>query len=357
MPGDENPRRFRLHFEGPLTRDHTLPASALVQALEQLQRIVHLLAMAHEGREVRQRARVTHDIERRFPLVCLVPEEGGYALPVDLGDTSHQLFDEQTVEAVATRAREVITAVNSADGGTFNRLVPDSYFQRGILAAFNGMQPHRRSGIVVSIEDYKQQKLLDGETAQARIEQLLKRPKPSPAAMPAYVTGALIEMKFQERRLRLQLLGSGQALDATYSEDFEPILLDHPRELIQVHGNVVYIEDGSPSSISDVDEILEVDDSAIEVLSFSLGDLTLQTRQPLSFDVTFDQSAQVYEASGSFGVLIGALTRPDLEAQLDAELAMLWREYAQAEPETLTNAARDLRQQLLAAFSEINHAA
>lgn len=57
---------------------------------------------------------------------------------------------------------------------------------------------------------------------------------------------------------------------------------------------------------------------SIEVLSIFLGDITLQTRQPLSFDVTFDQNAQVYEASGPFGVFIGALTLPYFEAQLDA---------------------------------------
>jgi hypothetical protein len=90
---DEGTRHFRLHFEGPLTRGHAVAASALVQALQQFQRVVHLLAMADEGREVRQRARVTHDIDRRFPLVCGVPQEGGYALPVVLGDTFHQLFD------------------------------------------------------------------------------------------------------------------------------------------------------------------------------------------------------------------------------------------------------------------------
>src|ERR1700733_6150907 len=93
MPDEEPSRLFRLHFEGPLTRDHAVPAPALVQALQQFQRIVHLLAMAEEGREVRQRARITHDIDRRFPLICRIPQEGGYALPVVLGDTAHQLFD------------------------------------------------------------------------------------------------------------------------------------------------------------------------------------------------------------------------------------------------------------------------
>jgi hypothetical protein len=45
MLGPIHPRDLRLHFEGPLTRDHTLPAPALVQALQQLQRVVHLLAI------------------------------------------------------------------------------------------------------------------------------------------------------------------------------------------------------------------------------------------------------------------------------------------------------------------------
>lgn len=357
MPGHDTVRRFRLHFEGPLTHDHTLPAAALVQALQQLQRVVHLLAMAREGKEVRQRARVTRDIERRFPLVCLVPEGGGYALPVELGDTVHDLFDADAVCALAAHTRDVISAVDGGDATRFSQLVPDSYFRRSVLAAFNSMQPAPHSGVFVSVEDHQERKLLNGTSARAQIGSLLARPQPSLAAAPAYVTGALIEMKFQERRLRLQLLGSGRALDAGYSDDFEPVLLEHPRDLIQVHGNVVYGEDGSPSSISDVDEILEVDESAIEVRSLIVDGQTLQPLRPLNFDVGFDQDSQLYEASGPFGIVTGALTRPELEAQIDAELAVLWREYAKVPSDSLTTAAQELRRELLAAFKPAQHAA
>ena len=348
----EEMRQFRLHFEGPLTQGHSVPAPALVQALQQFQRVVHLLAMAEGGREVRQRARVTHEIEKRFPLVCGVPLEGGYALPVVLGDTAHQLFDASSVQTVATRAQNTLRAINSGDEGELRRLVPDSYFRHSVLTAFATMQPPRRSGVVVSIENYRQQKLLDGATAQARIEQLLIRPQASPAATPSYVTGALIEIKFQERRLRLQLLGTGRALDANYSDDFEPVLLDHPRELIQVHGNVVFGEDGLPTSISDVDEILEVDDSAIEVRAITLGTQAVPARQPISFNVTFDQDTQHYEAVGPFDIDLCAQTRPELEGALDAELAMLWHEYAMAPAGDLTASALSLKRELLADFGE-----
>ena len=174
------------------------------------------------------------------------------------------------------------------------------------------------------------------------------RPAPDNAVAPAYVTGALIEMKFQERRLRLQLVPSGRALDANYSDDFEPVLLEHPRELIQVHGNVVRSEDGTPTSISDVDEILEVDESVIELRSFQSSRETLRLRQPISFQIAFDPNSKLYEATGPFDIIVTASTRPELEAQLDAELAMLWQEYALADHNVLTAAASQLREELRA---------
>jgi hypothetical protein len=356
MPEEEDRRRFRLHFEGPSTRAHTLPASALLQALQQFQRVVHLLAMAREGREVRQRARITQEIERRFRLVCGVPAADSYALPLDLGDTSHELFDVLDVAQVADTTRAVLRAVNDADQAEIARLIPDRGFRASVLAGFDAMQPPHRAGIVVSIEDHRAQKLLDGATARSRIEALRARPQPELAPPPSYVTGRLIEMKFQERRLRLQLLGSNKSLDASYSDDFEPVLLQHPRDLIQVHGNVVFGEDGAPTSISDVDDILEVDVSAIEVRSLEIGNRTVRPRHPLSFFVSFDQDGKVYEATGPFDMVLGAETRPELEAQLDAELAMLWREYALAAPATLTAAAQRLREELLTTFEDATDA-
>lgn len=72
--------------------------------------------------------------------------------------------------------------------------------------------------------------------------------------------------------------------------------------------------------------------------------------RPLSLQVRFDPQAQLYEAEGAFGLFLTAPTRTELEAELDVELAMLWREYAMADPGTLTEAAVRLRSELRAAF-------
>ena len=350
-------RTLTLHFEGVLTHGHTLPASALVKSLQEFQRVVHLMAMQAEGREPRLRGRRTRESERLYSLVCRLPEEGGYALPVEIGQAGDKLFDADAIKAVSHGVRQVIDAVASGDEAKLIEAVPDSYFRKGVLKAFKAMQPPGHSGLVLHIEDFRRQRLLDGFSAAERLDKLSASATSDPAGAPGYVTGHLAKMEFLERRLRLQLPGTGRALDATYRDDFEPVLLEHPRELIQIHGNVVHDDDGRVTSISDVDEILEVDDSPLVVNTINLGRRSLKARSPFTCEVKFDPEAQTYEAEGPFHIALAAPTRPELERELEAELVMLWREYAMADEKTLTPAAQRLRAELLAAFGEDGDAA
>ncbi|MEI7787837.1 MAG: hypothetical protein WCI23_04255 [Chlorobiaceae bacterium] len=355
---EEHIRQLRIHFDGTATLDHTLPASVLVQALDRFQRVVHLIAMAEEGREVQQRARVTREIERRFPLVCSLPEQGGYALPITIGGPSAQLFDEQECEKIARNTRQAIEAVNTGDARILGRIIPDMFYRRNVLNALEAMQPGRHSGLIINIEDFNEQKIFDGSTAPDKIRQLLapQTSEVSPSDL-GYVTGSLIEMKFNERRLSLKLPGSNRSpLTATYSEDFEPVLLSHPRELIQVHGNIVWNDDGTPQSISDVDEVLEIDESSIDIFMVELDGTVLKPKHALYSDVSFDRETSLYQADGPFDILLNALTRPCLETQLYEELTMLWLEYAKTDPITLTQDAQQLREELLDSFEEISNA-
>jgi len=351
---EDHIRQLRLHFDGATTLGHTLPASALVQALDRFQRVVHLIAMANEGREVQQRARVTREIERRFPLVCGVPEQGGFALPVTIGGPSSQLFDGEECTKIASDTRQAIAAVNNGDAKILGQIIPDMFYRRNVLNALEAMQPGRHSGLIINIEDYFEQKILDGSTATEKIRHLLtpQTSEISPSDL-GYVTGTLIEMKFNERRLSLKLPESNRSpLTATYSEDFEPVLLNHPRELIQVHGNIVWNDDGTPQSISDVDEVLEIDESSIDILLVELDGAVLNPKHPLHSEVSFDRESSLYQADGPFDILLNSLTRPDLEAHIYEELSMLWLEYAKADPSTLTKDAQQLRNELLESFEE-----
>jgi hypothetical protein len=279
-------------------------------------------------------------------------------LPVEIGGPPEQLFAVEECTEVASTTRDVLAAINGGDLAAFDRSVPDNAYRSYILKAIDQMQPARHSGWVMHIEDSEKNRILDGTAAFKGLQKLLEpRAGDLPPADFGYVAGTLIEMKFNERRLRLKLLKWGKSIDASYSEEFEPILLEHPRDLIQVHGNIVLGEDGAPQSISDVDEILEVDENPIDIDIFSLPTgAVLKARTLLQTLISFDPDSWLYQAEGPFDILLYAETRTQIEVQLDEELAMLWSEYAKVDPSVLTTGAKQLQHDLLEAFEEVNDA-
>ena len=79
----------------------------------------------------------------------------------------------------------------------------------------------------------------------------------------------------------------------------------------------------------------------------------LEAKTPLRFDVLFNDKLNLYEATGPIDVYVVAETTLGIKTELADELAMCWREYAKANPSSLTNDAQKLRQSLLDHFDEV----
>ncbi len=235
MSDPDNQRKIRLHFESVGSPAHMVPARVLVESLRQVQQIIYLLAKFHRGDEFRQRARPSHDLEKRFALVCKVPEEGSYALAAEIGDLSaseNDLFDDGEIKKVSRAFHEVTQAIAQGSLDRLRRVVPDGAYRKSLLKSFKAAQPPKRFGLVFSIEDSEHRKLLDGSKIEHSFTELDRSLVGANGDNTlAYVTGTLVRMHFEERRLQLKLL-NGRGLDATYGDDFEPVLLDHPRDLI-----------------------------------------------------------------------------------------------------------------------------
>ena len=191
-------------------------------------------------------------------------------------------------QQACTAVVPVLSAVQASDSQTLRRLVPSGDYRRLVVSELKKMQPPPRMGLVVSIEDYRRQKLLDGKTALERLNPLLAEPATT-AIHPRLVTGRLDALDFQTRTLRLYL-PNGRLVSATYDEDFEPILLANPRELIQVRGEAVLNEDGSLKQINNVREIIEVDTSPLTVESFIVDKAKRVAAKPFDFQVTFEHA-------------------------------------------------------------------
>lgn len=354
MPQNRNPRLFWLHFEGAGTGSSALPAQVLAKSFQQVQRVVHLLAQIHRGGPFGRRDQIPNEIRSRFALMCKPPKQGSFDLPVAIGDLSNQasgVEDYGDQEAVYCSFQDVTRAIGKGDRESLQQLVPEVGFQNALIKAYKRAQPPKRVGSVMSIMDGGQRKILDGATFDSAYEQLQSSSNPEAAlGSSEYVTGLLTGMNFGKRRMQIKP-SCGCFLNVDYDERFEARLCNLRNKLVRVRGRIYYDEKGQPVRLTDMDEVQ--DGGVLEYGEVALRNIPYKAEPPLIFDVKFDHEHQLYELRGDFNILISGKSFSELRDSLDAELDMLWVEYAKEDPQALSLDARELRKQLVDRFRDM----
>jgi hypothetical protein len=116
-------------------------------------------------------------------------------------------------------------------------------------------------------------------------------------------------------------------------------------------------DSGTPEKIIEVTDIKEVDLSEIFFGSARVDESVLLADPPLMFTPSLDESQQYFcLVDPQLGVDVFAETRQKLLMELEAQMAMLWREYAQAPDEELDAVAMRLKAKLRAIFTEVSDA-
>lgn len=346
---------FGLHFEPrhEVEGAHVLPVQNLVQALEGLQRTIHLVAMMKEGREVKTRARVTRDIEERFQLHCEVPKNGSYYQPTFIAERDQSLFSLNEAREVAQITRDLLGSIASGDEQSFKRTVVDSAFRAPIIASlgkmFGGQGGHYR----LSVEDKSGGVIVDSVSATDTLEQL-RQARLSPGTH-SIVTGYFNKVDFKERKLSLLIPSTGRLISCLYEEDIEHSLLENARDLIQVVGTIELDEDGNPQRITDVQEVHPVNTDDIDLIELLPDYLKANELNNLRITVEMSEDKQTYFARlDELGIDHAAYTRSDLIDFLEAELDFLWKNVAQEDDDNLAPKARLLKAELRKLFKEIS---
>jgi hypothetical protein len=168
----------------------------------------------------------------------------------------------------------------------------------------------------------------------------------------------LSEIQFDERKIRIVYPVNSRELECSYSEALEEMLLERPRELIQVTGEVIMDENDLPKKIINVESIEEVDLSAFYLQTINFAGRTFEFIKPLELTLELDETQQLYcLEKAELGIDVYAYTRDQLDLELREQIAFLWDTYAMASDEELTGAAITVKQNLLAAIREVQSAA
>ena len=125
--------KFSFHLEGAPASGHAIPASVLVQVVENAQNAVELIGYFVEGKEIKRRLRIPARMSRKYQLVCHVPVAGSYALPLSLGDPLSDLFASDDIQKVWGLFSGLLRGVSACDERLVRDALPDGTVRRRVL--------------------------------------------------------------------------------------------------------------------------------------------------------------------------------------------------------------------------------
>lgn len=321
-----------------------VPVGLLLQGLHGLQQLIHFSALSVEGHSVRQRVRVSSEIQQRYTLHCRPPEPGSFKVAGRVGDLRGSLVTTGDVSAVMALVHGFAHATLAADRKHLVSLVPDGRLRVKMLDCLRGMAPPPGAGYAYELQNSVGDPVRIDEVLSARVEEVLQAPTPRQSVRT--VTGQLEAIAFSEHRLSLLYAPKGRTLECIYDESLEPMLFENRRDLIQVTGQVVEAEDGHPRRIVEVSRIEDLDLSPFVVTEFVPG---VALREALRLEPFLSDDEQLLRLQDAeLDIDVFAPTRAELFAELREQLAMLWNEYATEEDDALSAASRQLKQTLVA---------
>lgn len=346
------PTSFSFHINPSDPQAHAVPASVLVQILENAQRAFELIGVQVEGREIRERVRVSATTAKRFQLVCHVPEAGSYAMPVSV-DSMTDLLVAEMAEKAMTIFKCVMGLVSSRNAAGLAGALPDRRIRRRVLESIKGMAPRLDAGWTLGFYDSQNVPFatFDTDTIPFVVETLVP-PEQREAAR--VVTGELTSIDFAARKVSIIYPPTSKILECLYEEAVEDLLYEKRRDLIQVTGRVMLDDQGMPKQIIDVTDIRDLDTSPLTVCWIRTPALSLKATAPMTFDVEVDDTKQLlYVMHPDLGIDVSGTNRESLLAELQEQLVMLWNEYALATDDELDEPARQMKQALLAQFAVV----
>ena len=87
-----------------------------------------------------------------------------------------------------------------------------------------------------------------------------------------------------------------------------------------------------PVSTADLDDVAEVDEGPLEVEEFVCRNVHYAATPSLRFNVTYNRADALYDLQGPFDVMLWAESRGELADELEAELNLLFEDYAEGDP-------------------------
>ena len=353
MQADSSTGEIRI--VGADTEGHQVSFDILAQVLSGLQRTAYVLAAARQQQTWSQRFTPSEAIKRQATLRAGLPQPGSYALPIEFAPAREDLFEPLNL---LEELRQVFTAIAEDRRAALDSVLPDGRYRERTLREITRFLPKPGAawGLWYQHGDNPPVTLDARHTRQ--LEHWLTPEAPGHSNLT--VTGELIRVDFEQNLLTLRYPPTQRELHCSYVQEIGDTLIESRRELIQVTGRFTLDAEGNPLRMSEVTRIEPVDLSPLSFPTLEQAGRCLRFDPALHLTPYLDEDTQqlLVVSDASLDIHAYAQTREQLTDELAAQVFFLWDEYAQAEPDTLTEGAQSLRDALLSRCQEAaSHAA
>jgi len=344
------PEKIEFHFKGGSADYHQLPVELMINLLNNIRELAYLIVAQEQGISYNERFNPSRKIRDSYIIKCELPMQGSYAQAVSfeyVGENS--LFDP-------TKPGECISKllgfINDSEERDINQLFPNIKIRSKALSCLRGAFPKPDNDIYLNIVDGKN--IIDSRSVQRNLTTIIDRTQAIVEEYMTVVTGRLISIDFEERKIIIIHTTTRRELDCFYNEDIEDMLFENRRQLVQITGMVMLDDNEQPKKITDVVSIQEVDLSSIVINDINFGKKKLHFKNGLILTPALDATEQLYTISyPELGLELFAYTRQEITSDVKSDIVYLWEEYAKAEDDTLTEDAKMLKQNLLSFIEEV----
>lgn len=348
--GNETFLGLRFQPSHPDLDPHSVPVSTLIGVLHGLQETVHLVAtMEAEPGDGGWRP-VSREVKERYQLRWRPPVEGCVYQPVIFADQKRDHFGVDDLPRVFESIKRLMDSIMTNDERAFGRRVENSAYRLPILESLGKVFKNVGGQYHLTIEDEIGHAIADSKSASNTISWLKKRiknyEKRENFTLPVF-TGYLDKIDFGNLEVSLLTPGTLRPLKCNYPKEFEKILLENVRKLIQIEGDVEMDRDEKPIKIVLAEKIHPVDTSDVKVIEVLPEYLEILKLENSHVEICLSESKQTYFAEHKeLDINLAADTRSELLDGIKEDIEYLWRSYALEDDEKLSSGALNLKKNL-----------
>lgn len=341
---------------------HRISADLLSTLAKTFQELALLAAAAERGRGTGERIRYTGAFCNEFVVEFATPEPGSFFLPFSLVNKLTPLCPD--TKAVLCSLMAMLAALSAREQtipGT-ERLSP-SYKARFAQLVSRFVSPEENDWSVSieanGMDEAKFRSVTFSREMSDHAKALFENPPP-PKEETMSVIGDLVSIDFEKHELTIRHQQTKKEINCDFRPEIIDKIVSERESGVQVTGRFTLDADGFPKRLTDVTSVVPVDLSPISISTFSVDSTAIGTvdGQPIVISPKLDEdSHQVFVVEDeSLGLDVFASTRDELVSEIQAQLSVLWREYALENDSKLTDSAIALKNRLLAKFKEVVHA-